>query len=276
MKILTDTYVLSNGVKIPKIGFGTWQVPDGKIAYDSVLMALKNGYRHIDTAEAYQNEASVGKAIRDSKIPRDEIFVTSKLHSHIKSYDGAKEAFQKTLKELGFDYLDLFLIHAPWPWNEMGKDCSEGNVEAFKAMIELYKEGKIKSIGVSNFSPSDIDNIIKHLNFVPHVNQIAYFVGHNQVETDAYCKDKNILIEAYSPLAIGHALKNPIVIKMAKDYEKTPAQILIRYCLEKKTLPLPKSTHESRIIENSNVDFSIKKDDLDILDQIDDDPRKWN
>lgn len=276
MSSLIETYELSNGITIPKIGFGTWQVPDGKIAYDSVLMALKNGYRHIDTAEAYQNEASVGKAIRDSKIPREEIFVTSKLHSHIKTYDEAKEAFQKTLEALEFEYLDLFLIHAPWPWNEMGKDCREGNVEAFKAMIELYKEGKIKAIGVSNFSPSDIDNIIEHLNFVPHVNQIAFFVGHNQIETDLYCREKNILIEAYSPLAIGHALKNPIVIKMAKDYEKTPAQMLIRYCLEKGTLPLPKSTHESRIIENSKVDFSIKKTDLDILDQIKDDPRKWN
>jgi diketogulonate reductase-like aldo/keto reductase len=276
MKILTDTYVLSNKVKIPKIGFGTWQVPDGKIAYDSVSMALKNGYRHIDTAEAYKNEKSVGQAIRDSKIPREEIFVTSKLHSHIKTYEGAKEEFQKTLKELGFDYLDLFLIHAPWPWNEMGKDCSKGNVEAFRAMIELYKEGKIRAIGVSNFSPAEIDNIIENLDFVPHVNQIAFFVGHNQSETDAYCKEKNILVEAYSPLAIGHALKNPVVIKMAEAYDKTPAQILIRYCLEKGTCPLPKSTHESRIIENSQVDFEIKKSDLDLLDQIDDDPRKWN
>lgn len=276
MKVLTQTYVLSNGVEIPKIGFGTWQVPDGKIAYESVTMALKNGYRHIDTAEAYQNEKSVGQAIKDSKIPREEIFVTSKLHSHIKNYDGAKEAFQKTLDELGFDYLDLFLIHAPWPWNEMGKECNEGNVEAFRAMIELYKEGKIKAIGVSNFSPADIDNIIKHLNFVPHVNQIAFFVGHNQSETDDYCKEKNILIEAYSPLAIGHALKNPVVVDMAKAYGKTPAQILIRYCIEKGTCPLPKSTHESRIIENGQVDFEIKKADLAVLDQIDDDPRKWN
>lgn len=276
MKVLTETYVLSNGVKIPKIGFGTWQVPDGDIAYESVAMALKNGYRHIDTAEAYKNEKSVGQAIKDSKIPREDIFVTSKLHSHIKTYEGAKEAFQKTLEELEFEYLDLFLIHAPWPWNEMGKDCREGNVEAFRAMIELYKEGKIKAIGVSNFSPADIDNIIEHLNFVPHVNQIAFFVGHNQSETDDYCKEKNILVEAYSPLAIGHALKNPVVIKMAKAYDKTPAQILIRYCIEKGTCPLPKSTHESRIIENSQVDFEIKKSDLDILDQIDDDPRKWN
>lgn len=274
--MLHENYVLSNGVKIPKIGFGTWQVPDGKIAYDSVLMALKNGYRHIDTAAAYHNEESVGKAIKDFGLPREEVFVTSKLESSIKTYDGAKKAFQKTIDALGFDYLDLYLIHAPWPWNEMGKNCDQGNVEAFKAMIELYEAGKIKSIGVSNFSPKDIDNIINHLNFVPHVNQISFFVGHNQVETDTYCKEKNILVEAYSPLAIGHALKNPLVIEMALKYEKTPAQMLIRYCLEKNTLPLPKSTHESRIIENSKVDFKIKKADLKILDQIDDDPRKWN
>lgn len=276
MKALTDVYVLSNGVKIPKIGFGTWQVPDGDIAYDSVMMALKNGYRHIDTAAAYRNEASVGKAIKDSGIPREEIFVTSKLQSHIKTYEGAKEAFLKTLEELGFDYLDLYLIHAPWPWNEMGKNCDEGNVEAFKAMIEFYNEGKIKAIGVSNFSPKDIDNIIKNTGFIPHANQIAFFVGLDQEETRAYCEAKNILIEAYSPLAIGYALKNPIVIDMAKKYDKTPAQMLIRYCLEKGTLPLPKSTHESRIIENSQVDFSIKKADMDILDDIHDDPRRWN
>jgi diketogulonate reductase-like aldo/keto reductase len=275
MKVLTDVYVLSNGVKIPKIGFGTWQVPDGDVAYNSVMMALKNGYRHIDTAAAYRNEASVGKAIKDSGIPREEIFVTSKLQSHIKTYDGAKEAFLQTLEELGFDYLDLYLIHAPWPWNEMGKNCDEGNVEAFKAMIEFYKEGKIKAIGVSNFSPKDIDNIIKNTDFVPHANQIAFFVGLDQEETRAYCEEKNILIEAYSPLAIGYALKNPIVIDMAKRYDKTPAQMLIRYCLEKGTLPLPKSTHESRIIENSHVDFTIKKADMDILDDIHDDPRKW-
>jgi len=276
MKVLNDVYVLSNGVKIPKIGFGTWQVPSGEVAYDSVMTALKNGYRHIDTAEAYQNEASVGKAVRESGIPREEIFVTSKLHSHIKTYEGAKEAFEKTLKELQFEYLDLFLIHAPWPWNEMGKDCDKGNVEAFKAMIEFYNEGKIKAIGVSNFSPKDMDNIINNLDFVPHVNQIAFFVGHNQEETHAYCKEKNILIEAYSPLAIGHALKNPTVIEMAKLYKRTPAQLLIRYCIEKGTLPLPKSTHESRIIENTQVDFEIKKADIAVLDAIDDDPRRWN
>lgn len=275
MKTLVQTYTLSNGVKIPKIGFGTWQVPNGDIAYQSVAMALKNGYRHIDTAAAYQNEESVGKAIRDSGIPREEIFVTSKLQSHIKTYEGALEGFEKTMKALDIGYLDLFLIHAPWPWNEIGKDCSEGNVLAYKAMEKIYKDGRVRAIGVSNFNPKDLDNIIKHCDIVPHVNQIGYFIGHNEKATDEYCKEKNILVEAYSPLAIGHLLKNKDIQDMAKKYNVTPAQICIRYCIEKGTVPLPKSTHESRIIENAAVDFEIDKSDMNYLDLINDDPRKW-
>lgn len=275
MKVLNDFYTLSNGVKIPKLGFGTWQVPDGDVAYQSVSLALKNGYRHIDTAAAYKNEASVGKAIRDSKIPREEIFVTSKLQSHIKNYDEALAAFDKTMEELGLDYLDLYLIHAPWPWNEIGKDCSVGNVEAFKAMEKVYKEGRVKAIGVSNFGPKELDNIINNCEIVPHANQIAFFIGHNQKETDDYCKEKNILIEAYSPLAIGHALSNNQIQKMAKKYDVTPAQICLRYCIQKGTAPLPKSTHESRIIENSKLDFEINEKDMKELDKIQDDPRKW-
>ena len=275
MSVKNEFYTLSNGVKMPKIGLGTWQVPDGDITYQSVLAALKNGYRHIDTAAAYRNERSVGKAIRDSGIPREEIFVTSKLQSHIKTYEGAIEGFHKTLEELGFDYLDLYLIHAPWPWNEIGKNCDEGNVLAYKAMEELYEQGKIRAIGVSNFGPRELDNIINHTKVVPHANQIAFFIGNNQKETDDYCKAKNILIEAYSPLAIGYALKNPEIVKMAEKYQVSAAQICIRYCIEKGTAPLPKSTHENRIIENFNVDFKIDEKDMAYLDSIVDDPRKW-
>lgn len=275
MKTLVQTYTLSNGVKIPKIGFGTWQVPSGDIAYQSVRMALKNGYRHIDTAAAYQNEESVGQAIRDSGIPREEIFVTSKLQSHIKTYEGALEAFEKTMKALNIGYLDLYLIHAPWPWNEIGKDCTEGNVLAYNAMEKVYKEGKVRAIGVSNFNMKDLDNILDHCEIVPHANQIGYFIGHNEKETDEYCKAKNILVEAYSPLAIGHLLKNNDIQDMAKKYEVTPAQICIRYCIQKGTAPLPKSTHESRIIENAAVDFEIDDQDMIYLDSINDDPRKW-
>lgn len=276
MKTIQDVYVLKNGVKMPKVGFGTWQIPDGEICYNAVSMALKHGYRHIDTAAAYGNEASVGKAIKDSGLAREEVFVTSKLQSHIKTYQGALDAFDKTMKELDMDYLDLYLIHAPWPWNEIGKDCSSGNVEAFKAMEKLYREGKIRAIGVSNFSPSDLDNILKHCEIIPHVNQIAFFIGNNQEETHRYCNDKGILVEAYSPLAIGYALTNETIQNMAKTYGVTPAQLCIRYCIEKGTAPLPKSTHESRIIENTGLDFKMKEEDVAFLDKIKNDPRRWN
>ena len=276
MKTVQETYVLSNGVRMPKAGFGRWQIPNGDEAYTSVTLALKHGYRHIDTAAAYRNEESVGKAIRDSKIPRDEIFVTTKLQSHIKTYDEALEAFEKSLKELEMDYVDLFIIHAPWPWSEMGKDCSEGNVLAYKALEKIYKDGKAKAIGVSNFSVKDLENILAHTEIVPHVNQISFFIGNNQEEVHTFCKKHNILIEAYSPLAIGYALSNQVIIDMAKKYDKTPAQICIRYCIDKGTAPLPKSTHESRIIENAQLDFEIHKEDLAVLDAIKDDPRRWN
>jgi diketogulonate reductase-like aldo/keto reductase len=276
MSIINETYTLSNGVKLPKIGLGTWQVKEGDEVYHSVLSALEVGYRHIDTAEGYGNEKGVGRAVRDSGIPREEIFITSKLESHIKSYEGAQEAFAKTLEELGFDYVDLFLIHAPWPWSEMGKNCDEGNVQAWKAMEEFYKEGKARAIGVSNFSPTDIENIIKHTEIVPHVNQIGYFIGLDQSETIEYCNEKDIFIEAYSPLGIGYLLNNKDIQRIAQKYHKSTAQICIRYLLQKGTAPLPKTTKKHRMVENSSVDFEIKQEDMDYLDTIKGDPRRWD
>ena len=276
MKTIQQVYTLKNGVKMPKVGFGTWQIPDGDVCFTAVSQALKHGYRHIDTAAAYRNERSVGEAIKASGLKREDVFVTSKLQSHIKSYQETLDAFEKTLKELDMTYLDLYLIHAPWPWNEIGKDCKEGNVQAYKAMEKLYREGKIRAIGVSNFSPDDLDNILKHCEIIPHVNQISFFIGNNQEETHRYCDAKGILVEAYSPLAIGYALSNQTIQDMAKKYNVTPAQLCIRYCIDKGTAPLPKSIHESRIIENTGLDFQIKKEDLDFLDTIKDDPRRWN
>ena len=276
MTTLKQVYTLSNGIQLPKIGLGTWQSKKGEETYQSVLAALKHGYRHIDTAQGYQNESSVGQAVRDSGIPREAIFVTSKLESHIKTYEGALEAFEKTLSELKFDYLDLFLIHAPWPWSDMGKDCNKGNVLAYKAMEKLYKEGRIRAIGVSNFSPKDIDNIIEHCDVVPHVNQIGYFIGIDQSETIQYCKEHNIFIEAYSPLGIGYLLSNEAIQKVAKKYNVSPAQICIRWCLQKETAPLPKSVHEKRIIQNTDVDFTISTEDMAFLDTIKGDPRRWD
>ena len=162
MKILHQTYELSNGVKIPKIGFGTWQIPNGEDAYNAVKLALKNGYRLIDTAAAYGNEESVGRAIKDSNIPREEIFITSKLEAHIKNYEDAKKAFKETLKKLDIEYIDLYIIHAPWPWNEMGKDCSEGNVQVYKALEQAYEAKQARAIGVSNFGVKELNNIIEN------------------------------------------------------------------------------------------------------------------
>lgn len=273
--MINETYRLSNGVTIPKIGFGTWQINDGPDAYHAVKTAIEVGYRHIDTAQGYGNEASVGRAVRDSGVPREEIFITSKLESHIKNYDDAMNAFYETLKRLEMDYIDLFIIHAPWPWSEMGKDCREGNVEAYRALEQIYQEGKARAIGVSNFDVDDLKNILNHNTIVPHVNQIGYFIGLDQSKTIDFCRKENIFIEAYSPLGIGFLLENEIVQEVAKSYQKSPAQICIRYLLEKGVLPLPKSVHKHRMIENAEVDFSLSQEDIKILDAIKGDPRRW-
>lgn len=262
-------YTLYNGVKIPKIGFGMWQIKDGDEAYNSTIFALKAGYRHIDTAYVYGNEKSCGRAIKDFGIDRKELFITSKLPSDIKTYDGTIEYFNKTIENLGVEYLDLYLIHAPWPWSEIGKDCKEGNIEAWRAMIDLYNAKKIRSIGVSNFSVDDIENIVKATGFKPMVNQIRFFVGNTQDKVTNYCKANDILVEAYSPLATGEILNNEILKKMAEKYNVTVAKLCLNYCLKKGTLPLPKSTHEDRIIKNLDIEFEMSIDDIDALDSLD-------
>ncbi len=266
---------MHNHVKIPVIGLGTWQMPKGETTYQSVLSALKAGYRHIDTAAGYGNEESVGQAIKDSGLKREDVFVTSKLESHIKSYDETLEAFEKTLDNLGFEYLDLYLIHAPWPWSEMGKNCDEGNVAAFKAMETLYKAGKIKAIGVSNFSVADVKNILDHCEITPHVNQIGYFIGLDNQDIHQYCDQHEILVEAYSPLGIGYALNNETIKEVASKYNVSAAQICLRYLIQKDLVVIPKSTHEHRIKENAQLDFEISKNDMTILENIKDDPRKF-
>ncbi len=267
MKTLTDVYTLYNGVKIPKVGYGTWQIPNSE-AYQCTLDALSIGYRHIDTAKAYRNEKAVGKAIKDSGLKREDIFVTSKLPAQTKGYQETLQAFSETMNDLGLDYLDLYLIHAPWPWDEIGKDCTEGNIQSWKAMEQLFKEGKIKSIGVSNFSPKDIQALLDTCEIVPMVNQIRYFIGNTQKDTVDFCKKHNILIEAYSPLATGKIFNNHKVQKVADKLGVSIAQLSIRYCIDRNTLPLPKTTHKGRMEENAKLDFIIPKEDLDFLDTL--------
>ena len=261
-----EFYVLNNGVKIPRIGFGTWQISLAD-AYESTMFALKAGYRHIDTALAYENETEIGRALKESGIKREDIFVTTKLPAQIKGYDETLEAFDISLKNLDLDYIDLYLIHAPWPWSNVGQDCTKENIECWKAMIKLYNEGKIRAIGVSNFRPENIKPLVEATGVIPQANQIRYFIGNTQKEVVDYCKENNILIEAYSPLATSKLLTDEGVINMAKKYNVTPAQLALRYCLDNNTLPLPKSTHEERIKANLDVNFNISKEDMAILDK---------
>jgi diketogulonate reductase-like aldo/keto reductase len=267
MNPLNEFYVLSNGVKIPKVGLGTWQIPNDQV-YQVTLDAFKAGYTHIDSANGYQNEQGVGRAVKDSGLKREDIFITSKLPSHIKGYQVTLDSFKQTMDNFQMDVLDLYLIHAPWPWNEIGKDCTEGNIESFRAMIDLYNEGKIRSIGVSNFSVKDLKAVIGATGFVPHVNQIRFYVSDTQDEIVKFCQENNILVEAYSPLATGRILSDPQLQKIANDKGVSVAQVCIRYCLDKGTLPLPKTTKLERMIENAKLDFSLTTDEIKQLDQI--------
>ena len=264
----TDFFTLANGVAIPAIGFGTWQIPSGDIAYNSVREALKIGYRHVDTAQAYGNEASVGKAIIDSGIPRSEIFVTSKLPAEIKSYEKAVVHAKMTMENIGLDYIDLYLIHAPWPWREKGADYTKENIEVWKAMEEFYESGKTRAIGISNFSVKDTEAILENCRIRPAVNQIKLHAGHPQKETTEFCGKNGILVEGYSPLATGRLLKKETLAEMAEKYGKSMAQISVRYVLQKGALPLPKSVHPEYIRQNFDINFEISEDAIRRLDRL--------
>lgn len=265
--ILEEVYTLTNGVEVPKLGIGTWQIPNGEEAYNSVMRALKNGYRHIDTAMAYGNEESVGQAIKDSGIKREEIFVTTKLPAENKGYNIAKKCFEKSLAVLDIGYIDLYLIHAPWPWDQWGKDCTEENIDSWRAFEEIYKSGKVRSIGVSNFEPKHLKPLLDTCTVVPMVNQICFHIGNRQEETRTFCDERNIQLMAYSPLATGRIIEDKDIINIAEKYGATPAQICIRYCLQKNTIAIPKTTKEERIISNAQVDFVISDEDMKILDK---------
>lgn len=265
---LSDTFTLTNGVKIPVIGFGTWQTPDGDVAYNSVLSALKAGYRHIDTAAYYGNEESVGKAIKDSGIPREELFVTTKLWNDDHGYEKTKMAFGKSLDRLGLDYVDLYLIHWPNP-KEFRSNWQKTNAETWKAMEEFYREGQAKAIGVSNFRAKHIDALLETAEIAPMVNQL--FLNPSDMETGIvdFNDDHDILTEAYSPLGTGNLLKLQPVQEIAKKYNKSAAQILIRWSFQHGFVPLPKSTHEEYIKQNGDIfDFEIDKSDMQTLDSL--------
>lgn len=268
MPVLTDTFTIAGDVAIPKIGFGTWQIPDGPEAYDSVRVALDAGYRHIDTALAYGNEESVGRAVRDSGVDRGDIFITTKLPAEIKDAAGARRAFEKSQKGLDLGVVDLYLIHAPWPWTAIGTDHTAGNIEVWRVFEELYAAGRTRSIGVSNFSVDDLESLTAATEVVPHANQIRWFVGNTQDDVTAWCQQRGVLVEGYSPLATGQLLEGGALDEIAQRVGRTPAQVAIRYLLEKGVLPLPKSVTPERIVENAAVDFTLDAHAIAALDAI--------
>ena len=261
-----NTNDLSNDEKIPAIGFGTWEV-NPEDAAQSVVDAVASGYRLIDTAKIYNNEKEVGEGIRASSVAREELFVTTKLWNEDQGYDSTRAAFDASLAALGLDYLDLYLIH--WP------ATSRRNL-SWRAMVDLYNEGLVKSIGVSNFTVRHLEELRKDSDVVPHVNQVEFhpFIYEQQKELLNYCYDHKILIEAYSPLSRGSKQKNKVVATIAETHGKSSSQILLRWCVQHGTVPLPRSTNKDHIEENINIfDFELTPEDMSALNDISDGER---
>lgn len=267
MNILDETYTLQNDIKIPKLGFGTWQTPN-EIAAKAVETAIKDGYRLIDTATVYGNEEGVGEGIKNSGIDRSKLFLTTKLPASVKSYDEVKIEFEKSLQKLGTDYVDLYLIHAPWPWNDIGSNHKIGNQKVWKAMEEIYKSGRAKAIGVSNFNVADLKNIFKIASVKPVVDQIQYYVGYTEPNITKFAKDNHILVEAYSPLATGDLLNSPVIKTMAEKYGVSTPQIALRFIIQNDVLPLPKGIEPEHIKQNTKLDFEISDDDMKALNTL--------
>ena len=264
--VLTETYELTNGVKIPKLGLGTWFIDDDKAA-DAVKEAVKLGYRLIDTAQAYGNERGVGEGIRTCGLQREELFVASKVAAEHKSYESAAKSIDETLEKMGLDYLDQMIIHSPQPWAEfrVEKRYFEENKEVWRALEDAYEAGKVKAIGVSNFLQDDLENILKDCRIRPMVNQILLHITNTDEELVDYCNRQGIQVEAYSPIAHGEALKNPAICSMAEKYGVSVAQLCIRYTIQMGTVSLPKTANPAHMKDNAAVDFVISDEDMKTL-----------
>jgi methylglyoxal/glyoxal reductase len=264
-----STIKLNNNIEIPRLGFGVYLAKPGKETFSAVTWALKAGYRHIDTARAYKNEADVGKAIKESNVKREDIFVTTKLWNHDQGYDTALKAFNDSLQELGFDYVDLYLIH--WPLEGKRRD-------SWRALEKIYSDGKAKAIGVSNYTIKHLKEMDNYTGIKPVINQVEFHPFLYQEDLHEYCKLKSVQLEAYSPLARAERLDDPTINEMARKYSKTAAQIMIRWSLQHDLVVIPKTVHEERINENAGVfDFEIVEDDMERLNSLNEDYRcSWD
>ncbi|MBS6685818.1 2,5-diketo-D-gluconic acid reductase [Thomasclavelia spiroformis] len=267
--MMNEFFELSNGLKIPKVGLGTWLIDNDKVE-EVVECALEAGYRHIDTAQAYGNEEGVGKAIRKSNIARQDLFITSKIAAEAKTYQEAYDSINETLNKMGLDYLDLMIIHSPQPWQEFRDDNRyfKENKEVWKALETAYQEGKVKAIGVSNFLKDDLENILTSCQIKPMVNQILTHISNTKTELIKFCKENDILVEAYSPIAHGAILKNENIIAMANKYNVSVARLCIRYIIQLGLVALPKASSKEHLIDNLKVDFEISEEDMEVLKAI--------
>lgn len=269
LKNLQSTTTLNNGIKMPWFGIGVFKVEEGPELVNAVKFAIKHGYRSIDTAAIYENEASVGQAIlagmKETGISREDLFITSKVWNADLGYESTIAAYETSLKKLGLDYLDLYLIH--WPVEGKYK-------EAWRALETLYKEGKVKAIGVSNFQIHHLEELMKDAEIKPMVNQVEYHPRLTQKNLQSFCQKQGIQLGAWSPLMQGQLLDNPDLLEIANKYNKSIAQIILRWDLQNGVVTIPKSTKEHRIVENSDVfDFELSKEDMERIDQLNQDHR---
>ncbi len=258
---------LSNGVEIPVLALGTWLIDNDKAA-DAVKFAVRMGYRHIDTAQAYGNERGVGEGIRACGVPREQIFVTSKVAAEYKTYEEAAASIDKTLADMGLDYLDMMIIHSPQPWDKVNQSEDryvEGNRAAWRALEDAYKAGKLRAIGVSNFLREDIESLWETAEIKPMVNQVLCHISNSPLELIGYCQKKGIVMEAYSPVAHGEALKIRAIADMAEKYEVTIPQLCIRFDIQLGMIVLPKTANPEHMKTNAAVDFVISDEDMEIL-----------
>lgn len=268
--ILDETITLNSGVKIPKFALGTWMIDDDQVA-EAVRNAIKLGYRHIDTAQAYGNERGVGEGVRTAGVDRDKIFVTSKVAAEHKDYDVTKKSIDETLEKMGLDYIDMMIIHSPQPWKEVNQSDNrylEGNLAAWRAMEDAVNEGKIRTIGVSNFEKADLENLIKNSDTVPAVDQVLAHIGHTPFNLLSFTHEHDIAVEAYSPVAHGAALDNPVIEKMAKKYNVSVPQLCIRYDWQLGMIVLPKTANPAHMKENAEINFEISEADMDLLRRV--------
>lgn len=263
---MQETYTLSNGVRIPKLGLGTWLIPDAEVV-SAVKSAIEMGYRHVDTAQAYGNESGTGEGVRLSGLPREEIFVTTKVAAEMKDYASAAASIDESLRKMGMDYADLMIIHCPQPWNEFrgAKRYFKENKEVWRALEDAYEAGKVKAIGVSNFLADDLQNLLEDCRIKPMVNQILLHVGETPYDLLDFCKQQDILVEAYSPIAHGAALSNERVAEVAARYGVTVPQLCIRYTLQLGAVSLPKSSNPDHIRSNVQLGFTISDEDMAVL-----------